>query len=78
MSRVLYLSLIPMLWKGRKVKLALEDLPAIPEDQKVAFARRRLEDALKNTRSVVLQRSYTWPSRIVLPVQAAQYSFVQL
>ncbi|KIJ50859.1 hypothetical protein M422DRAFT_158793, partial [Sphaerobolus stellatus SS14] len=49
LSRALFIGFVPLLWSGRKTQLTYEDLTDIPEDQKVVFARQRLQTALETT-----------------------------
>ncbi|QRV95711.1 ABC transporter [Ceratobasidium sp. AG-Ba] len=52
LTRHLYLWLVPLLWRGSKVKLGLEDLQDFPPDYSAAASRARLEDALAKNRSL--------------------------
>ncbi|KAG8724645.1 hypothetical protein FRC09_016190 [Ceratobasidium sp. 395] len=52
LSRSLYFWLLPLLWRGSRVKLGLDDLKDIPPDYKAVDSRSRLDDALSKNKNL--------------------------
>ncbi|KAG8708858.1 hypothetical protein FRC09_000997 [Ceratobasidium sp. 395] len=52
LSRSLYLWLLPLLWRGSRVKLGLDDLKDVPPDYKAVDSRSRLGDALSKNKNL--------------------------
>ncbi|KAG8785249.1 hypothetical protein FRC12_017815 [Ceratobasidium sp. 428] len=52
LSRSLYFWLLPLLWRGSRVKLGLDDLKDIPPDYKAVESRSRLDDALSKNKNL--------------------------
>ncbi|KAG9105410.1 hypothetical protein FRC07_009306, partial [Ceratobasidium sp. 392] len=56
LTRSSFVWLLPLLWRGRSVKFGLDDLGDIPEQFKARESRAPLEAALKNSKSVDIER----------------------
>ncbi|KAG8744004.1 hypothetical protein FRC10_010983 [Ceratobasidium sp. 414] len=52
LTRSSFVWLLPVLWRGRRVKFGLDDLGDIPEQFKASESREPLEAALKNSRNL--------------------------